>query len=114
MSVVINTNISAKIAANNLASANNQLQNALNELSSGSKIVNPADDAGGLAVSMKLSAAANRQGAVASNIGDAVSYLQTQDGALQVAGKVLDRMSELKTLYADPTKNSSDKSNYDS
>jgi flagellin len=89
------------------------LQKSLNRLSSGSKIVSPADDAGGLAVSMKLSAAATRQGAVSQNIGDAVSYLQTQDGALQVAGKVLDRISELKTLYADPTKNSSDKANYD-
>jgi flagellin len=114
MSVVINTNTAATVAANNLANANTMLQNSLNRLSSGSKIVNPSDDAGGLAVSMKLSAAANRQGAVSNNIGDAVSYLQTQDGALQVAGKVLDRMSELKTLYADPTKNASDKANYDS
>ncbi|HWA88001.1 MAG TPA: flagellin [Opitutus sp.] len=113
MSVVINTNYAATVAANNLASSNTMLQKSLNRLSSGSKIVNPSDDAGGLAVSMKLSAAAKRQGAVASNIGNAVSYLQTQDGALQVAGKVLDRMSELKTLYGDPTKNSSDLANYD-
>src|SRR5688572_26535696 len=114
MSVVINTNYSATVASNNLASSNANLQRSLNRLSSGSKIVTPSDDAGGLAVSMKLSAAAKRQGAVASNIGNAVSYLQTQDGALKVTAKVLDRMSELKTLYADPTKNSSDLANYDS
>jgi flagellin len=114
MSVVINTNSSATIAANNLASSNAMLQKSLNRLSSGSKIVNPSDDAGGLAVSMKLSAAAKRQGAVASNIGNATSFLQTQDGALKIAGKVLDRMSELKTLYADPTKNTTDLANYDS
>jgi flagellin len=114
MSVVINTNYAATVASNNLAASNNMLQRSLNRLSSGSKIVNPADDAGGLAVSMKLSAAAKRQGAVASNIGNAVSFLQTQDGALKVTGKVLDRMSELKTLYGDPTKNASDLANYDS
>jgi flagellin len=114
MSVVINTNYAATVASNNLAASNSMLQRSLNRLSSGSKIVNPADDAGGLAVSMKISAAAKRQGAVASNIGNAVSFLQTQDGALKVTGKVLDRMSELKTLYGDPTKNSSDKANYDS
>src|SRR5439155_24857228 len=74
----------------------------------------PADDAGGLAVAMKLSAAAKRQGAVATNIGNSVSFLQTQDGVLKVAGKVLDRMGELRTLYVDPTKSASDKSNYDS
>jgi flagellin len=114
MSVVINTNYSATVAANNLASSSAMLQKSLNRLSSGSKIINPSDDAGGLAVSMKLSAAAKRQGAVESNIGNATSLLQTQDGALKIAGKVLDRMSELKTLYADPTKNSSDLANYDS
>jgi flagellin len=110
--VVINTNTSASIAANNLASSNAMLQKSLNRLSSGSKIVSPADDAGGLAVSMKLSATAKRQGAVATNIGNAVSLLQTQDGALKVAGKVLERLGELKTLNDDVTKNTTDKANY--
>ncbi len=114
MSVIINTNYAATVAANNLGTANAMLQKSLNRLSSGSKIVSPADDAGGLAVAMKLSATAVRQGAVANNIGNSVSYLQTQDGALKVAGDVLSRMSELKTLYSDPTKNSSDLANYDS
>jgi len=113
MSVVINTNYAATVASNNLAASNSMLQRSLNRLSSGSKIVNPSDDAGGLAVSMKLSAAAKRSSAAASNIGNSVSFLQTQDGALKVAGKVLDRISELRTLYDDPTKNSTDKANYD-
>jgi len=114
MSVVINTNYTATVASNNLATSNSMLQKSITRLSSGSKIVNPSDDAGGLAVSMKLSAAARRQGAVASNIGNAVSLLQTQDGALKVAGKVLERISELRVLYSDVTKGSSDKANYDS
>jgi flagellin len=112
MSVVINTNYSATVASNNLASSNAMLQKSLNRLSSGTRIVNPADDAGGLAVSMKLSAAARRQGAVANNIGNAVSLLQTQDGALKVSGKVLERISELKTLYTDVTKSATDLANY--
>jgi flagellin len=114
MSVVINSNTSASIAANNLAYSTMQLQTSLNKLSSGSKIVNPSDDAGGLAVSMKLTATANRDGDLQNNIADATSLLQTQDGALQVAGSILDRVSQLETLYQDPTKNSSDKANYDS
>jgi flagellin len=113
MSVVINTNYAATTASNNLAASNSSLQRSLNRLSSGSKIVSPSDDAGGLAVSMKLSAAAKRQGAVSNNVGNAVSFLQTQDGALKVSGKILDRMSELKTLYEDATKNTSDQANYD-
>ncbi len=113
MAVVINTNYAATVASNNLASSNSALQKSLNRLSSGSKIVSPADDAGGLAVSMKLSAAAKRSGAASINIGNAVSFLQTQDGVLEVSAQVLERMGELWTLYQDPTKNSSDLANYD-
>jgi len=113
MSVVINTNYAATVASNNLAASNSMLQRSLNRLSSGSKIVSPADDAGGLAVSMKLSAAAKRSAATNTNIGNTISFVQTQDGVLKVTAKVLDRMSELKTLYADPTKNSDDLANYD-
>jgi flagellin len=113
MSVVINTNFAATVAAGNLASSSSMLQKSLNRLSSGSKIVNPADDAGGLAVAMKLSAAAKRSGAASINIGNSISFLQTQDGVLKVTGKVLERMSELSMLYQDPTKNTSDRNNYD-
>ena len=112
MSVVINTNYAATIASDNLSASSTSLQKSLNRLSSGSKIVNPSDDAGGLAVSMKLSAAAKRQGAAATNIANTVSFLQTQDGVLKVTGKMLERMSELSTLYSDPTKTSADVANY--
>ncbi len=112
MSVVINTNYAATVASDNLAISNGNLQKSLNRLSSGSKIVNPSDDAGGLAVSMKLSAAAKRSAAAANNIGNATSFLQAQDGVMKVAGKILDRMSELATLHTDVTKNTDDTANY--
>jgi flagellin len=112
MSVVINTNYAASVAANNLSASNAMLQRSLNRLSSGSKIVSPSDDAGGLAVSMKLSAAAKRQGAQILVLGNQISSLQTQDGAMKVAGKVLERMSELTSLAADPTKTTDDTANY--
>jgi flagellin-like hook-associated protein FlgL len=112
MSVVINSNTAATMAANNLAQSSASLQKSLNRLSSGSRIVNPEDDAGGLAVSMKLSATARRQEAVANNIANSTSFLQTQDGVLNVVGKVLSRISELKTMSLDPTKNTSDIANY--
>lgn len=112
MPLVINSNAAATLAANNLAASSQLLQRTLNRLSSGSRIVNPSDDAGGLAVSMKLSATTKRQDAVLSNVSNSLSYLQTQDGALKVAGKILDRISELKTLAFDPTKSDSDLDNY--
>lgn len=112
MSLVINTNTSASVAASNLQESNSLLQRSLNRLSSGSKITRPSDDAGGLAVSMKIKSAIKRNGAVQNNIGNAISFLQSQDGALKTVGKILDRMSELKILRDDPTKSTSDKSNY--
>ena len=112
MSVVINTNYAATLASNNLATSSANLQKSLNRLSSGSKIVSPADDAGGLAVSMKLSAAAKSLGAQKNNIGNAVSFLQTQDGAMKTAAAALERMSELAVMNQDVTKSSSDLANY--
>ena len=112
MSLVINTNTSATLASSNLASSNALLNRSLNRLSSGSKIVNPADDAGGLAVSMKQNAAVKRLSAINNNLGNTTSFLQTQDGVLKVAGKILERIGELKTLNSDVTKNASDLANY--
>jgi len=98
MSVIINTNSAATIASNNLSASNAMLQRSLNRLSSGSKIVNASDDAGGVAVAARLSAAAKRSGAVATNIGNALSFLQHQDTALKTLSKVFERMSEVNTL----------------
>ena len=113
MSLVINTNTAATAASVNLSSSNMLLQKSLSRLSSGIKITSPADDAGGLAVSMKMSAAIRRTDAVNNNVGNAVSFLQTQDGGLKTSGEILDRISELRTLYSDVTKNANDKANYE-
>ena len=112
MSVVINTNNSATVASFNLARNTSQLQKSLARLSSGEKIVSPADDAGGLAVSMKLTAQIHRLDAVRQNVANAMSFLQVQDGALKVTGNLLDRISELKTMSMDVTKNAEDIANY--
>ncbi len=113
MALIINTNVSASTAAMNLNHNNSMLQKSLARLSSGSRITSPADDAGGLAVSMKLEAAIARTDAANNNIANAGSYLQTQDGALKSAGQVLNRISELKLLSTDVTKSASDVANYD-
>jgi len=108
MSVVINTNSAATSAAYNLSNTNVNLQRSLNRLSSGSRINSSADDAGGLAVSMKMSASIRRTDATLANVNNSVSFLQTQDGVLKTADKVLNRMSELATLAQDVTKSTND------
>jgi flagellin len=113
MSVVINTNSAATSAAYNLSNTNVNLQRSLNRLSSGSRINSSFDDAGGLAVSMKMSASIRRTDATSANVNNSLSFLQTQDGVLKTADKILNRMSELATLAQDVTKAPSDLALYD-
>jgi flagellin len=74
--------------------------------------VQTSDDAGGLAVSMKLNASINRMQGVSNNIQNATSYLDVQDGILQGAAGIVSRMAELKSLSQDVLKNDSDIANY--
>jgi flagellin len=106
--ISINTNSASTAAAYNLANTNVNLQKSLNRLSSGFRINSSADDAGGLAVSMKLSAAIRRTDAANANVGNALSFLQTQDGVFKNADKILNRMSELASLAMDVTKSTGD------
>ncbi len=112
MALTINTNPSATLATMHLSKNNAALKKSLNRLSSGSRIVQPVDDAGGLAVSMKLESSIVRLAGAQKNIQNAQSFLEVQDGILSSAGKILNRMVELKGLSEDVMKNDSDKLNY--
>jgi flagellin len=96
----------------NLNSSNAALQKSLNRLSSGQRITSPADDAGGLAVSMKMEAAIRRNESVDTVVNNGISFLQTQDGALETATNIVQRMSELRVLQDDATKSTDDKATY--
>jgi len=112
MSIVIGTNKSSLQAANYLSANQTQLSNTLGALSSGSRLTNPSTDAGGLAVSLQLTATANRDSALINTIANAQSFLQTQNGALQVATSIVDRISQLVTMSKDPTLTTSNTANY--
>ena len=111
--MVINTNISAQSSARLLSESSSMLQKSLARLSSGSKIVSPEDDAAGLAVSFRFDAQISRVGAASDNVGNAISFDQTQDGFLQKVTKALNRMSELAILSQDVTKTDADRGLYD-
>ena len=88
------------------------LSKSLARLSSGSKLGSPGDDAAGMAVSMRFDAQINRTAAAASNVGNAISFAQTQDGYLKKLAKALDRMGELAVLAQDVTKTDPDRALY--
>jgi len=110
--MVINTNSSAARGARFLADSTTNLQKSLARLSSGSKIVEPQDDAAGLAVASRFEAQINRTEATRSVIGNAISFKQVQDGYLTKVASALDRMSELATLAQDESKTDADRSLY--
>jgi len=112
MPIVVNSNTTATVASFNLSSANDALRKSLNRLSSGKRIVSPADDAGGLSVAYKLNSKLQRTEAVRQNIQSGISYLQVQDGAMVTVAKIVDRMAELRTMASDITKNTQDVENY--
>jgi flagellin len=112
MPLSVNTNSSAAAASYHLSRNQSALQKSLTRLSSGSRIVQPVDDAGGLAVAMKMESSIIRLSGAQKNVQNATSFLEVQDGVLSSAGKIMNRMIELKGLSDDVMKNASDIENY--
>jgi len=103
MGLVINHNLMAMAASRNLGATYSMLAKSIARLSSGLRINSAADDAAGLAVRefMRSEIAVLNQGV--RNANDAVSMLQTMDGAAQVIDEKLIRMKELAEQAATGT-----------
>jgi len=114
MPLTINTNMAASRASYFLSKNNDALQKSLDRLSSGKRINQPSDDAGGLAVSMKLQGEIDTLKGAANNVANALSFLQVQDGILESVANVVSRLSELKSLSTDVLKSDSDIETYNS
>jgi flagellin len=114
MTLQISTNTAAGKASFYLNQNQKRLSRTLDRLSSGKRLTSPVEDPGSLAVAMKLEAAINRTEGAVNNINNAISFLEVQDGMLETAGKIIDRMSELKGLASqDPMKSEQDQASYD-
>ena len=103
MALIINHNLMASKAANNLGTTYNKLSTSVQKLSSGLRINSAADDAAGLAIRemMRADIATTQQGL--RNAADAISMIQTADGALGVIDEKLVRMKELAEQAATGT-----------
>jgi len=112
MSITINSNLASTNASINLKRASSRLSKSIQRLSSGNRIITASDDAGGLAVAMKLQSSLRRATASMMNTQNGVSFLQMQDSVLKIAGEIIDRMSELKSFWNDVSKNDKDRETY--
>ena len=109
---VIGYNAAAVNAAFYLNQNTNNLNSAIQELSSGSRLADPSNDAAGVAVSGNMEAQISRLGAATQASQDVVSYAQTADGFLSTIEQQLSRMSELAQSATNGAFGSSDLTDY--
>ena len=103
MSTVINTNIKALVATGELAKNGRTMAKTMESLSTGSRINKASDDAAGLSIRENMTAQIKGLNAAVRNANDAISMLQTADGALNEVADMLQRMRELGTLAQNDT-----------
>jgi len=103
MSNVINTNIKSLMAANALTVNGRAMANTMQSLSTGSRINKASDDAAGLSIRENMTAQIRGLDAAVRNANDAISMLQTADGAMEEQSVMLQRMRELGVLAQNDT-----------
>ncbi len=109
MALRINYNYESISAQRNLSSTQGSFFKAIEQLSSGLRINNAADDAAGLAVSEKLKNQVRGLNQAQRNAQDGISLLQTAEGALNETHSLLGRMRELAVQSANDTLSNSDR-----
>ena len=103
MGMRVSTNIAAVNAQRNLFSSQNNIQDSLAKLASGSRINKAADDAAGLAISENLKAQIRSTRQANRNANDGISMVQTAEGGLNEVGNIIVRMRELGIQAASDT-----------
>ena len=109
MPQIINTNIASLNAQRNLNRTQGQLNVALQRISSGLRINSAKDDAAGLAITDRMTAQIRGLNQAARNASDAISLVQTGEGALQEVTNSLQRMRELAVQSRNATNTASDR-----
>jgi flagellin len=106
---VVNTNVNASIAQNALVKNERNMNTAMERLSTGQRINSSRDDAAGLAISSRMTSQIRGLEAGIRNANDAISMLQTGDGALVEVTNMLQRMRELAIQASNGTTASADR-----
>jgi flagellin len=109
MTMIINNNISALNSYRNLTDVDGRVAKSMEKLSSGVRINRAGDDAAGLAISEKMRGQINGLDLAKRNSQDAISLIQTAEGALNESHSILQRMRELAVQSANDTNTSSDR-----
>ena len=109
MALVVNTNIGSLVAANHARSTQNDLEQAMERLSSGKRVNGAADDAAGVSISSRMTAQIRGLNQSVRNANDGISLAQTAEGALIEVENMLQRMRELAVQAATDTAKAEDR-----
>nr|MBO2511752.1 Lateral flagellin [Gammaproteobacteria bacterium] len=109
MALSIHTNYSSLITQTNLTKTNNALGTNQQRLGTGYRINSAADDAAGLQIATRLNAQSRGMDVAIRNTNDAVSLLQTAEGAFQEMTDIVQRMKDLATQAANDTNSADDR-----
>ena len=110
---VINTNTASLVARDAIQRNDRAMSQAMERLSTGSRINSAKDDAAGLAIAERMGAQVSGLNMAVRNANDAISLLQTVDGAAQEISNMLSRMYELAVQAASGTYTSTDRTALD-
>ena len=108
--VAINTNIASLYAQNNSRIVNNELEKAMERLSSGMRINSAGDDAAGLAIASRMEAQVRGLQAAIKNANDGISLTQVAEGAMDEVSNILHRMRELAIQSANDSNSADERS----
>ena len=111
MPTVINTNLASLFAQNSLSSAQNNLAQSVQRLSSGLRINSAKDDAAGLSISQNMQSQINGTNQSIRNLSDATNLLQVADSSLATVQDMLLRLKQLATQGYDGSLSTSQKLN---
>jgi len=109
MALSIHTNYSSLVTQTNLNKTNNALSTNQQRLGTGLRINSAADDAAGLQIATRLNAQSRGMAVAMRNTGDAISLLQTAEGAFNEMTDILQRMKDLATQSANGTNSTDDR-----
>jgi flagellin len=110
---VINTNTAATITANALTKNERAMSQTMERLSTGQRINSAADDAAGLAISSRMTSQVKGLNMAVRNANDAISMIQTEEGAMIEVTNMLQRMRELAIQASTGTNSSTDRTALD-
>jgi flagellin len=113
MAMSINTNVLSLTTQRNLGGNQSSLSTSMQRLSSGLRVNTSKDDAAGMAIASRMETQIRGMNIAARNASDAISLVQTAEGAIGRVSDMLQRMRELAVQAANATNSTGDRANLD-